>query len=377
MDTNGKIIRTFDTFNSGKPQNIVAENLFNDIEALTPNSLNEYLLKIADLDIEEAQDESKSNLLFIMKEYQAGGNSLLEDLVKYNTQYGKELANMLIEYVLKTEKSSTDELYKYTDDIEKDMKSHQNDYKKLSIDLMRLMDRGFIYTTSDYGDDILNINGEIDETVNQGNTGDCWLVASIIELSQKPAGAAALKSIISIEEATGNVIVKLKERTYNITKEEIIKSDHLSCGDDDMRAIEIAIDKCLRDTAYFSTESLQPYDIQGGEFSDVIQILFGLEADYLDNVPDISIFNNENNAYIFSFDEDGTYKESKLKATANNGEKQNLIQNHLYSIIKSDDEFIYFLNPWDSNETLKIAINEFKNLSNLSVGQFDLSKLTV
>lgn len=289
-----------------------------------------------------------------------------------NSLNGKEVMDKIIQIVLNREKSVGDSDYKYTDDIETDMKSHPNDFEKLTVDLLRLMNRGKINTTEDHGDDIVNLNGKIDEKVEQGNTGDCWLVASLIAISKKSKGAALLQSMISWNKDTHIATAKIGGKEYQISEEEIVKSDHLSTGDDDMRVIEIAVDKYIRDLAYEGNS--EEVDITGGTLSKTIKILFGtsdnVETKNQNSITDTDIkeFNNDNIINTFDLGD----SETSLKALNEKDEQISLLANHEYAIIGSDDAYVYFINPHESSKTLKMKIEDFKNITNLNIERFSL-----
>jgi len=74
-------------------------------------------------------------------------------------------------------------------------------------------------------------------------------------------------------DSNGNVTVELKgvEKKYVISAEEIEKSNHLASGDPDIRAIELAVDKYLKELAYEMTDNgdidFSSADLNG-EYSD-------------------------------------------------------------------------------------------------------------
>ena len=99
----------------------------------------------------------------------------------------------------------------------------------------------------------LNIDGKIGD-FEQGSKGDCWLLSSIKALSRNPKGAEILKNAIS-QDSCGNVTVTLKgakDKNGNPVKIEMSSDelyrakDNLSSGDDDVIAIERAVDKYRR-----------------------------------------------------------------------------------------------------------------------------------
>lgn len=96
------------------------------------------------------------------------------------------------------------------------------------------------------------INGYIDENIAQGIVNDCWLITAVENMSYTPKGAQLLHEAISSDD-DGNIKVYLKgpNLTYTITKEEMNAANKpytlYSRGDDDMLAIEIAVEKFRQD----------------------------------------------------------------------------------------------------------------------------------
>jgi hypothetical protein len=82
-------------------------------------------------------------------------------------------------------------------------------------------------------------------TAKQSTKGDCWILSGANSLSQSQKGLEIIKNAIKRDEK-GNILVELKgaQKTYTLTPEEIEdRKKDLSTGDDDMRAIEIAVEK--------------------------------------------------------------------------------------------------------------------------------------
>lgn len=86
------------------------------------------------------------------------------------------------------------------------------------------------------------VNGEIDEPVSQGGTGDCWILTGVLSLASTEVGKQIIKSSITAN-SDGSVTVTFKGIgvSYTISIEEIkkhdtdnIKGDAYSNGDNDM-----------------------------------------------------------------------------------------------------------------------------------------------
>lgn len=257
---------------------------------------------------------------------------------------------------------------KYCDDILTDMKLHKNDPDRILVDFKRLKSRNALKTENI---EVTKPNGKIDVDFKQGNTGDCWLLAGVISLCKKENGKNKLESLLKINNKTGDVTVTLKgvNKTYKITAQEIEDSDYLSGGDGDMRALELAFDKYIRELAYNKEVSSDQVDIQGNTTHYLYQILLGDGNDLGKyNKTMGENFNNTNNAYCLGC---GIYEppfsETIEALTNSKGEAVDFVTGHAYAVEKADDKYVYLVNPWDSSDTLKITHEKLEKL-NVSVG---------
>lgn len=138
------------------------------------------------------------------------------------------------------------------------------------------------------------INGEIDEPVSQGATGDCWILTGILSLTSTEEGKALIKASMEVQE-NGDVIVHFKGLGYSIrvTAAEIkkhdtdnIKNDAFSNGDNDMLVFELAVQKLFEQhpdlrAAYGYNDGGQGddrYITQGGFGNDLVEWLSGNKA---------------------------------------------------------------------------------------------------
>ena len=114
-----------------------------------------------------------------------------------------------------------------------------------------VLENPIILTSDDAYDP--KVNGEIDEPVAQGNTGDCWLVAGVLALNTTEVGRQIIKDSIKVNQ-DGSVTVTFKgfnpPISYTISSEEIARhdtdtntSDAYSNGDNDMLVLELAVEK--------------------------------------------------------------------------------------------------------------------------------------
>lgn len=225
-------------------------------------------------------------------------------------------------------------------------------------------------------DNVSKPNGKIDEEFSQGQTGDCWLVASIKAIAQTPKGLEILNDSLSVDDK-GNVTVTLKGagKSYVITPEELKGNNQLTSGDADVRAIEIAMDK------YFQEERgvRERLDLNGNlpqvafklltgkggrnEFSDT----FGRIPDFWFNDSQIDNFNKENHvAVVF------TSKKEDMSFDSHTGDETvTLISNHAYTVKGSDEENVYLINPWDTSAVITVPRDKFKEFFD-AIDEFDL-----
>lgn len=141
------------------------------------------------------------------------------------------------------------------------------------------------------------VNGEIDESVKQGGTGDCWVLTGILSLTATAEGKALIKSSLEIQK-NGDVIVNFKGLGYSIrvTAAEIkkhdtddIKNDAFSNGDNDMLVFELAVEKLfeqhpeLKETYGYNEEGKgdDKYITQGGFGNDLVEWLSSNKAEDL------------------------------------------------------------------------------------------------
>ena len=144
------------------------------------------------------------------------------------------------------------------------------------------------------------INGEIDEKVSQGGTGDCWVLAGVLALNSTEAGKQIIKNSIQANP-DGSVTVTFKGLgvSYTISADEIkkhdtdnIKGDAYSNGDNDMLVLELATKKLMEDIASGKVELNVPADsvesiynedgsIEGGFAQNMIYYLTGQTADFI------------------------------------------------------------------------------------------------
>lgn len=258
------------------------------------------------------------------------------------------------------------------------------------------------------------VNGEIDEYVGQGGTGDCWLLTGVLALNSTEVGKNIIKSSITAN-ADGSVTVNFKGVgvSYTISLDEIkkhdtddIKGDAYSNGDNDMLVLELAVEKLKNDIASGKVkldvikDSYEGYngesgEIEGGFPQQLLYFLTGEEsttatAKYIRApqtpndpaqtfIPESyinKIFNealeNGNTAITFGL-YDGTHS-----AKLTNGKDYKLPLGrggHALAITNLTKDTVTFVNPWDSTKEYTMSWSEFAKLGIGMIATTDLSGL--
>jgi len=262
---------------------------------------------------------NKDNITYVLEKiYKCVGK---ENFIDFSDKLFLQLVSMLGDdalnytmYLINAMLQAIDENGGYTKDLVEDFNSHVDSWNKYTIDFTRLINRCHAGQNSTITG---KPDGKIDtNNIHQEGTGDCWLLASILSATNKnQKGLEYINNILSVD-SNGNVTVELKgvEKKYVISAEEIEKSNHLASGDPDIRAIELAVDKYLKELAYEMTDNgdidFSSADLNG-EYSDfAFQVLYG----NVDTLPESEImtenYNDENKVYSLSFSE-----KPNLKAT--------------------------------------------------------------
>ena len=140
----------------------------------------------------------------------------------------------------------------------------------------------FDYTKLSKEDSKYAVNGEIDQDFNQGQIGDCVLLADLYSISSTQKGQDIIKDAIKINydkkgnPESYNVYFKGYDKTYNITHEELKEAErlklqyergdseyHFSYGDDDVLLIELAWIKACADIEELQKENIPLEDFDG------------------------------------------------------------------------------------------------------------------
>ena len=282
----------------------------------------------------------------------------------------------------------------YINDIIKDFNSSDSNVKKV-VDITRAINRGVPRENSK----ATEFNGKIDEDFSQGRTGDCWLLAGVISLCQKENGKKYLESLLDYS-TPGHVTVNLKGVgvKYTISKKEIDEMKHLASGDGDVRAIEFAVDKYMKEYAYKNAtkDAIVRPDINGNNETYLFELLIEGYNKNKEEIPEIP-YRSQNDVLSDAYDQarfedllaQVELKLNKIISNINNpnvstttaftpfidweklvdlaidvetGEKVTLYQQHAYAIQKCDGKDIYLINPWDSSKTIKMPLDKFKQV---------------
>lgn len=131
--------------------------------------------------------------------------------------------------------------------------------------------------------DTIKINGKIEDT-KQSKTNDCWLLSGVNALRETDWGRQIISEAI-LKTTDGNVEVNLKgaNKKIKVTKNEIIeakKTGLYAQGDDDMIALEIAVNKHKNDIKPQSKEERERNGlaINYGEGEEVMYLLTGRKS---------------------------------------------------------------------------------------------------
>lgn len=255
-------------------------------------------------------------------------------------------------------------------------------------------------------DESNGVNGEIDEKVEQGGTGDCWLLTGVLALNSTDIGKKIIKSSITTN-ADGSVTVNFKGVgvSYTISLDEIkkhdtdnIKSDAYSNGDNDMLVLELAVEKLKKDIeagkvtitpAEKTWEGDREGSIEGGFAQQMLYFLTGrTSSTYLmngsseNNIVPLSqnaiyeLFNNalDSGKTALTF---GLYY-NEHEGTCVDGNKFYIdLQDggHALAITNLTKDTVTFVNPWDSTKEYTMTWAEFAKIGVALISITDLNGL--
>lgn len=262
--------------------------------------------------------------------------------------------------------------------IRRDIASHPDDNHKIEVDIYRAENsRSGDFRTPESEKEKLDTqnNKTFSGQIKQGRTGDCWLLAGLNSIIAKPEMRKRLEKLVTFDSKSGDYIVNLKgiKKTYRITQTDLKEYTALSTGSEKVNAVEIAMDKLIRDESYEGRENLFFIDdnfefinnvtIDGNFSSFLWECLFGINSQnrriHVD--PKDEDFNNPNRVYEMHLKAADKISINGL-AKSEKEDNYSIISRHAYSIIGSDKNNIYLLNPWDSTDKITITRENFEKL---------------
>ena len=364
--------------------NYLAEKLVEDLKNNKSSFSKDLELLFSNDSLIECNSVTE-RILIKFREINPSGKSLLTEILESEEFDDKQKAKIIPQIVLAIgrilEEKTLDELKilgdekfietifdnydTYCEDIKADFILNKNEPEKLFIDLKRLLLRG---KCSNEDTEVSEPNGKIDVNFRQGNTGDCWLLGGLASIFKKEKGKVLIESLLQVDKNTGDVKVTLKgvNKTYTISKDEIEGADYLSGGDGDIRALELAFDKYIREQAYSDKGRV---DISGNTETYLYEVLLGkAESSEGYSKTDKWKFNSEDDYYCMgtsAYQKD--YDKFENIVLKEDGTLEDFVTGHAYAIIKSDDKYVYIINPWNSKETLRITHEKLEEI-NPSIG---------
>lgn len=260
----------------------------------------------------------------------------------------------------------------------------------------------------------VQINGKI-EDFKQGKTGDCWLLDGLKGLANTEEGARAIKDSI-FQDQDGNVHVTFQgvNESYAFTPKEIIDArERLSTGDDDVRVIELAVEKHrkqLLDRGIKYEDHVEQFNrelgsrvgygtnespLKAGYASEIYFLLTSKDKfDYFEQAPikreetlvhrinnflfgppqkpptpkpkenNISMSNDnirtDLNSYLTLIQQNpGQYACSVTFQEDNRIATHPIYDHHAYTVTSVDNAYVTIVNPKNSSRELKVTRNDF------------------
>lgn len=240
------------------------------------------------------------------------------------------------------------------------------------------------------------INGKIDLDFKQGTMGDCWLLTAIMGIRDKEGGQEYLNSLVKYDKENKTVTVNLKgvNKQYTFSEESIKNNKIMSEGDGDVVALEMAVNKFIKEkeNGDIYSENFR-IDSNGNWMKEAYTMLIGNGKKEIElptqkgfgivsakkakkQTPDyskweniINDFNNPEKIYSIAFrdncrnEDNYNYKEDKFKwIDTETGKEEFIPFNHAISVKNMDDSFVYLREPSNSKKVYQIERERLKIL---------------
>lgn len=209
------------------------------------------------------------------------------------------------------------------------------------------------------------LNGEIEPTMQSLETGDCWLLAGVNSLNTTSWGKLIIKDALR-PDGEGGAYVMLKgaqgeQKEFHVSIGDLdraLESDKYSVGDDDMLAIELAVEKYAKKLV---ASGMLDKDINnvlnGGIDRNMIYLLSGVQTHNF-------VRKDENMDKALALIQQNPGKYAVICAFQNDTE--NLECHHAYTLkeIKIDfngNKVAVLINPQNSMQTKNVAYEEFRS----------------
>jgi len=387
IDLKNKLVKHLESLSNKCPQ-YLAQKLADDIYGIGSGDLENNIKKLNKDNIQEVlffykeisykKDEEfgdkflipNTDLYFLHSDiidYLNGGvgNNLIASIKNewgITNKKAIEMINHIVDTVLE---SIDNNKTTYAQDIKRDILFHKNDHAKLDVDIARYANRVWMQTKRFFTS---KANGKIDTKYQQWGTGDCWLISGLTSILNQKGGKEYLENLVKVDPITNDAIVFLPgaNKSFFVRNEDIKNFTHLAVGDGDIRAIELAIDQYIKELAY---------NYKADYYSDGKRI--DIDGNSLETIFNILL----NNSHKIDLGDKNWYKEDiaaivalqdPLNSSVMNNSKcfKVLIPSHAYSILKTDEEFLYLYDPneifdinnIDEDSLIKIPQSETKNL---------------
>ena len=221
-------------------------------------------------------------------------------------------------------------------------------------------------------------NGKLDKAAYQGRTGDCVLISGCYALASNEKGNEIINDMITVNKnASGEIesyTVKFKglDEEYTITDKELKSKTKpklsrllgnfakYAGGDEDMTLIELAFQKCAKETKSDKVNFENHEKKLNGIYYDTFYtVLTGKSCEY--STPKEFVTNLENESLSSNTVGQMAFDKS-IKVKDTNGKKVKLQGKHAYTINKVTKDTVTLLNPWNTGEEIVLSRQTFENL---------------